>query len=135
MLRFTHAFAFGWIVLGCGGSTDTEAAGGTGGSAGAASGGSAGTAAGGSGGSATGGAAGAPTGGAAGTPSGGASSGGAGGVGPVADPSKPGTNGGAPFDGTASVAATKHQVPMHCVLPVGSSSATAPVMPRSAMPS
>ncbi|MCC6665413.1 MAG: hypothetical protein IT375_16790 [Polyangiaceae bacterium] len=128
MLRFTRAFAFGWIVLGCGGSTDTEAAGGTGGSAGAASGGSAGTAAGGSGGSATGGAAGAPTGGAAGTPSGGASSGGAGGGGPVADPSKPGTNGGTPFDGTASVAATKHQVPMHCVLPVGSSSATAPVI-------
>lgn len=107
-------------LVGCGGSSESEKKSSTGGAAGASSGGAAGSASGG-----------APSGGAAGTPSGGSGgssgSGGGGGSG-VPDPSAPGPNGTSPFDGSASVPATGHQVPMHCVLPVGPSSATAPVV-------
>lgn len=89
---------------------------------------------GGAGGAASGGAAGAASGGAAGSASGGTSSGGAAGAGTggsagaVADPTVDGPNGKSPFDATATVTATGHQVPMHCVLPLGPSSATAPVV-------
>ncbi|MBI3205995.1 MAG: alpha/beta hydrolase [Myxococcales bacterium] len=133
MPRHAHAFWVALVVIGCGGSTDADATGATGGAAGAtgsgASGGAAGSATGGAAGSgASGGAAGSATGGAGGTSTGGAGGSSTGGGGSVADPSLPGPNTGAPFDGTATVSATKHQVPMHCVLPVGTSSATAPVI-------
>lgn len=112
-----------WLgTVACGGSSEEQkgASGGSAGAAGSAAGGSAGAASGGGAGSG-GGASGA--GGTAGAPGGG-SGGGAG----VADPSAPGPNGGSAFDATASVAATGHKVPMHCVLPVGPSSATAPAV-------
>jgi dienelactone hydrolase len=122
--------------VGCGGSTEDgkkAATGGSGGAAGAA-GGMAGSASGGAAGSASGGA---PSGGAAGSAGGGAPSGGAAGAttggtggvgGSVADPTQPGPNTTSPFDGSADVPATGHKVPMHCVLPVGPTSATAPVV-------
>ncbi|MBK8996801.1 MAG: dienelactone hydrolase family protein [Myxococcales bacterium] len=115
-LTRTGGLVLVWLAtVACGGSSDEPkgASGGSAGAAGAAAGGSAGAASG--GGAGSGGTAGAP-------------SGGSGGGGGVADPSAPGPNGGSAFDATANVAATGHQVPMHCVLPVGPSSATAPVV-------
>ncbi|GMV19956.1 MAG: hypothetical protein AMXMBFR56_81800 [Polyangiaceae bacterium] len=116
-LTRTGGLVLVWLAtVACGGSSDEPkgASGGSAGAAGAASGGSAGAASGGGAGIGGGG-------GTAGAPSGGSGGG-------VADPSAPGPNGGSAFDATANVAATGHQVPMHCVLPVGPSSATAPVV-------
>ncbi|MBK7581218.1 MAG: alpha/beta hydrolase [Myxococcales bacterium] len=110
----------GFVALACGGSTNDKKAstGGSGGAGGASTGGAAGAALGGAAGS----------GGSAGTASGGAAGAATGGAGGVADPTTAGPNTTSTFDGTADVAATQHKVPMHCFLPLGSSSATAPVV-------
>lgn len=107
----TSVLAVGLLALACGSSSESQPkASGTGGSAGVASGGSAGVSSGGSAGVASGGAA------------------GAGGTVELVDPTQAGPNGTTTHEGSANVSSTGHQVPMHCRLPLGSSSEAAPVV-------
>lgn len=120
---------FGLLCLalaGCGSDSDanTTTSGGGGGGGGTSSGGSAGSIS-------SGGNAGVSNGGSSGSSGSGGSagasgSGGSAGSVAIADPTKQGPFATSAFDGTATVAATSHSVPMHCVVP--GDAATHPVV-------